>query len=61
VSPQPEHTPNPGVTWNTRLVSTELIVDDPDDTTVPGMNDPLPPRENRETRRALAHAARRTK
>lgn len=54
-----EHAPNPGITWDTRLVSTELVVDDPDDTSVSGMNDPLPPRENRATRRAKQRAARR--
>jgi hypothetical protein len=50
-SPRGEHTPAPGVTWNTRLVRTEQVVDD--DTP-----DPAPP--NRATRRAAARAARRT-
>lgn len=60
-TPRGEHTPAPGVTWERALVRTELVVDDPDDTTVPGLNDPQPPRLNRETRRALARAARRKK
>ncbi|MFJ8538137.1 hypothetical protein [Streptomyces sp. NPDC093591] len=60
-TPRPERSPRPGVTWETRLVRTEVVVDDPDDTTVPGMNEPVPPRPNRATRRAAARAARRTK
>jgi hypothetical protein len=51
-----EHTPKPGVTWETRLARTELAVDD---TAGPDTNQP--PRPNRATRRALARAARRTK
>lgn len=58
-SPRPEHTPQPGATWETALVRTEQVVDDPEATTAPGMNDPLPPRPNRATRRAAARAARR--
>lgn len=54
-----EHTPRPGVTWDTRLVSTELVVDDPDDMSAPNLNPPQPPRENRATRRAKQRAARR--
>ena len=51
-APRPEHTPLPCVTWDTRLVRTEQLVDD--DTP-----DPAPP--NRATRRALARAARKKK
>ncbi|MFG2503628.1 hypothetical protein ACGFSB_36130 [Streptomyces sp. NPDC048441] len=65
-----EHTPTPGVTWDTELVHLGEVVVDIDrcenpfgwsepDTTGPDMNQPLPPRPNRETRRALARAARR--
>lgn len=51
-TPRGEHTPRPGVTWQTRLVSTgEHLVDD----------DTPNPRPNRETRRAARRAARRTK
>ena len=51
-TPLGEHTPAPGVTWERQLVRTELVVDD-------DAPDPAPP--NRETRRALARAARRKK
>jgi hypothetical protein len=57
-TPRGEHTPAPGVTWQTELVRTEHVVDD---TSGPDMNQPLPPRPNRETRRAAARAARRKK
>jgi hypothetical protein len=58
-TPRAEHTPRPGATWQ-QLVRTETVIDDdPESTTVPGMNDPLPPRPNRATRRAMARAARR--
>jgi len=50
-SPRGEHTPAPAVTWQTELIRTEQHIDD----TAPD------PRPNRETRRALARAARRTK
>lgn len=50
-TPRGEHTPRPGVTWQTTVVRTEQLVDD----TAPD------PRPNRATRRALARAARRTK
>ncbi len=60
-TPRGEHTPRPGAAWETRLVRTEQLVDDVPDTSAPGMNEPLPPRPNRETRRAAARAARRTK
>ncbi|MFI5687858.1 hypothetical protein [Streptomyces sp. NPDC051636] len=48
-SPRGEHTPRPGVTWQTRIV--EQLVDD----TAP---DPKP---NRATRRALARTRRKKK
>lgn len=57
-SRRPEHTPRPGVTWETELVRTEQVVDD-SDTTVPGVNEPAPPRPNRATRRAIKRATRR--
>lgn len=48
-SPRGEHTPAPGVTWDTVLVRTEQIIDD-------DAPDPTP---NRKTRRALARAKRK--
>ena len=60
-TPRSEHTPTPGATWERTLVRTEVVVDDPDDTSMPGMNEPLPPRPDRATRRALARQARRAK
>lgn len=48
-TPRGEHTPAPGPTWQTRLVRVEQLVDD----------DAPAPRPNRQTRRALARAARR--
>lgn len=60
-SPRGEHTPRPGATWEQRLVRTETVAADPEDTTTPGLNDPQPPRLNRATRRAAARAARRKK
>jgi len=60
-TPRGERAPRPGVTWETELVRTETVVDEPDDTSGPDTNQPLPPRPNRETRRALARAARRKK
>lgn len=56
-----EHTPRPGVTWDTRLTRTELAVDDPNDTAGPDTNQPAAPRPNRATRRALARKTRGTK
>jgi hypothetical protein len=50
-TPRSEHTPKPGVTWETRLVRAETVIDD--DTP-----DPTP---NRATRRALKRAARRNR
>ncbi len=50
-APRGEHTPVPGVTWQTRIVRVEQLVDD----------DTPDPRPNRATRRALARAARRKK
>lgn len=57
-APRGEHTRAPGVTWEQHLVRNEHVVDD---TSGPDMNQPLPPRPNRATRRALARAARRTR
>ena len=57
-SPRPEHTPRPGATWDTQLARTERAIDE---TSGPDMNQPLTPRPNRETRRALARTARRRK
>ncbi|WP_327592486.1 hypothetical protein [Streptomyces chartreusis] len=57
-APRGERAGRPGATWETELVRTETVVDDPD-TSGPDMNQPLPPRPNRETRRARARAARR--
>jgi hypothetical protein len=51
-TPRSERAPTPGVTWQRVIVRTESLVDDAD---------PTPPRPNRETRRALARAARRKK
>lgn len=51
-APRGEHTPTPGVTWQTELVRVEQLVDD-------DAPDPVPP--NRATRRAMRRAARRTK
>ena len=50
-APRPEHTPQPGATWDTILVRTEQVVDD----------DAPDPQPNRATRRALKRAARRKK
>ncbi|WP_171108627.1 MULTISPECIES: hypothetical protein [unclassified Streptomyces] len=60
-APRGEHTPAPGATWNTELVSLgETVVDLDDDESPFGWRelDP-PPRPNRATRRAAARAARR--
>ncbi|MGX1221968.1 hypothetical protein RKD42_003227 [Streptomyces ambofaciens] len=59
-SPRGERVPAPGVTWQTELVRVEQLVDE-DDTSGPDMNQPVPPRPNRATRRALKRAARRRK
>lgn len=58
-SPRGERAPRPGVTWDTVIARTEVVVDDPEGTTVTGFNDPQPPRPNRATRRALARANRK--
>lgn len=55
-TPRGERSPAPGVTWDTQLVRTERVVDE---TSGPDMNQPLPPRPNRATRRARKRAARR--
>ncbi|WP_192806279.1 hypothetical protein [Streptomyces sp. SS1-1] len=48
-TPRGEHTPKPGITWQTELVRTEQHVDD----------DTPDPRPNRATRRAIQRAARK--
>ncbi|SFK74449.1 hypothetical protein [Streptomyces pini] len=56
-APRGEHTPRPGVTWNSTVEWTgEQLVDG--ETALPD-NDSEPPRPNRATRRALARAARK--
>lgn len=60
-TPRGEHAGRPGVTWQTHLERTETVIWDPEDTVTPLMNEPLPPRPNRATRRATQRAARRTK
>ncbi|MFI0268595.1 hypothetical protein [Streptomyces luteogriseus] len=59
-TPRGEHAPAPGATWNTQLVRLgEVLVDLDDDESPFGWRElPTP---NRETRRAAARAARRTK
>ena len=57
-----ERTPKPGANWEQQLIRTETVIDrGPDDTSMPGMNEPIPPRPNRATRRAMARAARRNR
>ncbi|GAB2731619.1 hypothetical protein [Streptomyces bullii] len=58
--PRGEHTPNPGATWNTELISLGEMVVDLDDGESPFGWRELP-KPNRETRRAAARAARRKK
>lgn len=72
-TPRGEHTPTPGSTWNTEIVSLGEVVVDTDrgespfgwsdlPTTPPDdANTPTPGRPNRATRRALARQARREK
>lgn len=70
-APRGEHTPRPGVTWESWAEWLgEQYVPDTDtssstplsDTAGPDLNQPDPPRPpNRATRRALKRAARRTK
>lgn len=60
-TPRGEHAGTPGATWERVIARTELVVDDPESTTVPGLNEPVPPRLNRATRRALVRATRRKK
>lgn len=60
-TPRGERAGRPGTTWETHLTRTEVIVQDTEDTTTPLMNEPLPPRPNRATRRAMERAARRKK
>jgi len=61
-TPRGEHAPRPGANWQTtEIIRIETLVDDAD-TAGPDMNQPgPPPQPNRETRRALARAARRKK
>ncbi|MFJ3089075.1 hypothetical protein [Streptomyces sp. NPDC086838] len=54
-TPRGEHTPRPGTTWDTQLVRNERVVDE---TSGPDMNQPLPPRPNRATRRAARRRKR---
>jgi len=71
-APRGEHTPAPGANWEAQLIlHGEILVDTSGD--LPRFLDraldapasaneqPLPPRPNRATRRALARAARRKK
>ncbi|NUR03416.1 MAG: hypothetical protein HOY79_44940 [Streptomyces sp.] len=62
-APRPEHSPRPGATWNTQLVSLgEVIVDLDDDESPFGWRElPEPPVPSRAARRATARAARRKK
>jgi hypothetical protein len=48
-TPRGEHTPRPGIAWQTELARTETVIAD----------DAPDPRPNRATRRALARAARK--
>jgi hypothetical protein len=50
-TPRGEHTPRPGITWQTTLAHTEQVIAD----------DAPDPRLNRATRRAIKPAARRKK
>lgn len=51
-TPRAEHTPRPGVTWQTtEIIRIETVIDD----------DAPDPRPNRATRRALKRAARRNR
>jgi hypothetical protein len=52
-SPRGERPGTVPATWEQHLVRNEHVIDDTD------MNQPLPPRPNRATRRALARAARK--
>ncbi|MFE9127060.1 hypothetical protein ACFYOF_16845 [Streptomyces sp. NPDC007148] len=71
-TPRGEHMPAPGANWEAQLVlHGEVLVDRSGetptflhrelDTAGPDMNQPLPPRPNRTTRRAIAREARRRK
>ncbi|MEV0526013.1 hypothetical protein AB0I66_21490 [Streptomyces sp. NPDC050439] len=64
-APRGEHIAAPGVAWDTELVHLgEVVVDIDRDENPFGWSDPDPaeiPRPNRQTRRAAARAARRTK
>ena len=58
-TPRGERAGQPGVRWETCLVRTERVIEDPDTTTPADMNAPYTPPPNRATRRAIARAARR--
>ncbi|MFD4968916.1 hypothetical protein [Streptomyces sp. NPDC058424] len=60
-TPRGEHSPQPGATWNTQLISLgETIVDLDDEESPFGWRDlPQPPTANRATRRAVARARRK--
>lgn len=62
-TPRGEHSPQPGVTWNTQLVSLGEVIVDLDDGESPfGWRElPEPPAPSRAIRRAAARAARRKK
>jgi hypothetical protein len=53
VSGRPEHTPAPGITWQARVITRELLVRDEE------FEHDRDPRPNRATRRALKRAARK--
>jgi hypothetical protein len=55
-SPRAEKASRPGVTWDTRLVRRERVIDE---TSGPDMNPAGEPLPNRATRRAMQRAARR--
>lgn len=60
-SPRGERAGTPGTTWDTHLVTAEIIVDTDDGESPFGWRELEPPTPNRATRRAIARAARRTK
>lgn len=63
-----EHTPRPGVTWQTEIVPVETVIrpgwaedPGPSETATPEHLLPGPPRPNRAARRAQARAARKNR
>lgn len=61
-TPRSERAGTRGRTWDTELVTTEVVVDLDDGESPFGWRElPAPARPNRETRRAAARRARRTK